>query len=104
MAKLKDLATIIRSKNAGAFQLTMDIIFGDKETYQKVKKTGVISRKLFATLYKIPENEVEFIEYDQAYAFKGTIPRWVGSGDLTDSDIYGAQQHAPLLDVEVSIE
>ena len=104
MAKLKDLATIIRSKNAGAFQLTMDIIFGDKETYEKVKQTGVISRKLFATLYKVPEDVVEFIEYDQAYAFKGTIPRWVGSGDLTDSDIYGAQQHAPLLDVEVSIE
>ena len=104
MAKLKDLATIIRSKNAGAFQLTMDIIFGDKETYQKVKKTGVINRKLFSTLYKVPENEVEFIEYDQAYAFKGTIPRWAGSGDLNDSDTYGAQQHAPLLDVEILIE
>jgi len=104
MAKLKDLATIIRSKNAGAFQLTMDIIFGDKEMYQKVKKTGVINRKLFSTLYKVPEKEVEFIEYDQAYAFKGTIPRWAGSGDLSDSDIYGAQQHAPLLDVEILIE
>ena len=46
MAKLKDLATIIRSKNAGAFQLTLDIIFGDQETYQKVKKTGIINKKL----------------------------------------------------------
>lgn len=103
MAKLKDLATIIRSKNAGAFQLTMDIIFSDKEIYQQVKRTGVINRRLFAALYKVPEHEVEFVEYDQAYAFKGTIPRWVGSGDLNDSDIYGAQQHAPLMDVEIPL-
>ena len=104
MAKLKDLATIIRSKNAGAFQLTLDIIFDDQETYQKVKNTGIINKKLFSKLYQVPESEVEFVEYDQAYAFKGTIPRWHGSGDIGDSDIYGAQQHAPLLDVDISEE
>ena len=101
MAKLKHLAQIIRSKNAGAFQLTLDIIFEDQETYERVKKTGVINKKLFADLYKVPEDQVEFIEYDHAYAFKGTIPRWHGSGDIADSDTYGAQQHAPLLDVEI---
>ena len=101
MAKLKHLAQIIRSKNAGAFQLTLDIIFEDRETYERVKQTGVINRRLFADLYRVPEDQVEFIEYDHAYAFKGTIPRWHGSGDIADSDTYGAQQHAPLLDVEI---
>lgn len=101
MAKLKDLAQIIRSKNAGAFELTFDIIFEDQEMYRKVKKTGVINRKLFADLYQVPEDQVEFTEYEHAYAFKGTIPRWHGSGDIANTDIYGAQQHAPLLDVEI---
>lgn len=101
MAKLKYLAKIIRSKNAGAFQLTLDIIFDDQETYRRVKETGVINRKLFADLYQVPEAQVEFTEYEHAYAFKGTIPRWHGSGDVADTDIYGAQQHAPLLDVEI---
>ena len=101
MAKLKDLAQIIRSKNAGAYQLTLDIIFEDQETYERVKRTCIINRKLFANLYGVPEDQVEFTEYDHGYAFKGTIPRWHGSGDIADSDIYGAQQHAPLLDVEI---
>jgi len=101
MTKLKDLAQIIRSKNAGAYQLTMDIVFEDQQTYERVKKTGIINRKLFADLYRVPEDQVEFTEYDQAYAFKGTIRRWHVSGDIADSDVYGAQQHAPLLDVEI---
>ena len=101
MAKLRDLAKIIRSKNAGAFQLTLDILFEDQETYERVKKTGIINAKLFSELYQCPENQVEFTAYDQAYAFKGTIPRVHGSGDIRDSDIYGAQQHAPLLDVVI---
>jgi hypothetical protein len=101
MAKLKDLAQIIRSKNAGAYQLTLDIIFEDHNTYERVKRTGIINRKLFAELYRVPEDQVEFTEYDHSFAFKGTIPRWHGSGDIGDSDIYGAQQHAPLLDVEI---
>ncbi len=101
MAKLRDMAKIIRSKNAGAYQLTFDVIFEDRETYEKVKKTGVINRKLFAELYRVPEDQVDFTEYDQAHAFKGTIPRWQPSGDIRDTDIYGAQQHAPLLDVDI---
>jgi hypothetical protein len=104
VTKLKDLAQIIRSKNAGAFQLTFDIIFDDPEVYRMVKATGVINKELFSELYKVPADQVQFIEYDQAYAFKGTIPRWHGSGDTADSDTYGAQQHAPLLDVEIPVE
>jgi len=43
-----DLASVIRSKNAGPFELTFDIIFKDKETYEKVKKTKVITKELIA--------------------------------------------------------
>ncbi len=103
MAKLKDLAEIIRSKNAGAFQITFDIIFKDHETYEKVKKSKIIDKNLFAFLYRVSAEQVEFVEYDQAFAFKGTIPRWCGSGDVDDTDVYGAQQHAPLLDVEIPL-
>ena len=103
MAKLKDLASVLRSKNAGAFQITFDIMFADKATYEKVKQTGVINSDLFARLYKVPVEKVQFTEYDAAYAFKGTIPRRISSGDVGDTDVYGAQQHAPLLDVEVPV-
>ena len=54
-----------------------------------------------ADLYGVSNNEVSIIPYDVAYAIKVTIPRLARSGDPEDSDIYGAQQHAPLLDIEI---
>ncbi|MBO0739264.1 MAG: DUF4387 family protein, partial [Alphaproteobacteria bacterium] len=47
--------------------------------------------------------DVMFTVYDAAYAFKATLPRLVAAGDVGDTDVYGAQQHAPLLDVDVPI-
>ena len=103
MAKLRDLAGVIRSKNAGAFLLTFDIMFRERELYEKVKKTGVLNRDLIARLYKTPVEQVEFTEYDAAYSFKATIPRPVASGDFGDMDVMGCQQHAPLLDIEIPV-
>ena len=104
MVKLRDIASVIRSKNAGAFEITFDIMFRDHNTYERVKQTGVINSQLFARLYRVPENQCDFLTFDGAYAFKCTIPRPIPAGDIGDSDVYGAQQHAPLLEVEVPLE
>ena len=104
MVKLRDIASVIRSKNAGAFEITFDIMFRDRDVYDRVKQTGAINRQLFARLYHVPEEQCEFLTFDGAYAFKCTIPRPIPAGDIGDSDVYGAQQHAPLLDVDVPLE
>ena len=39
--------------------------------------------------------------FDPALSFKATIARSISSGTAGDSDVFGAQQHAPLLDVEI---
>ena len=36
MTRLRDLAKLIRTKNAGPFQLTLDIMFPDSRTYEHV--------------------------------------------------------------------
>ncbi|MBI5118974.1 DUF4387 domain-containing protein [Candidatus Poribacteria bacterium] len=100
--KLTELARVIRSKNAGPFELTFDIIFKDAEIYERVKRSGVFSRELFAELYRIPVDKVLlFCYFDQAYAIKATIARRTSSGTVGDSDVFGAQQHAPLLEVDI---
>jgi len=103
MAKLKDIVLVLKSKNAGPFELTIDAVFADREMYDKVAKTGVLSPALFAKLYNVPEESVLFTAYAPGLAFKATIPRLVSAGDVGDTDVYGAQQHAPLLDVEVPV-
>ena len=104
MAKLRDIASVIRSKNAGPFEITFDLMFSDRNTYERVKQTEVINKRLFARLYNVPEDQCDFLTLDGAYAFKCTIPRPIPAGDIGDSDVYGAQQHAPLLNVEVPLE
>ncbi len=101
MTKLIELADVLRSKNAGALLVTLDIIFENEETYQHVRDSGVITPALIAERYGVSHNEVTIIPYDVAYAIKITLPRMFPSGHFGDSDIYGAQQHAPLIDIEI---
>jgi Domain of unknown function (DUF4387) len=101
MATLGELAQLIRSKNAGAFTLTFDIMFRDEETYRRVLDSKILSRASFARLYRLPESEVMFFQHDAARAIKISIPRPYVQGDLDDGDMYGGQQHAPLVDMEV---
>lgn len=101
MPTLGELAKLIRSKNAGAFVLTFDIMFQDDATYQRVRASKVLTKQSFAKLYKLSEEEVMFFEYDAAHAIKISIPRPYTQGDLYDGDMYGGQQHAPLVDLVV---
>lgn len=103
MTKLSKLAKLIRSKNAKPFLLTIDIIFDDPKIYQKVKKSGIISKELFAKMYNVPVSNVLYVEYDEGLSFKATIPRPVVQGDPGDSDLYGCQQIGELPDLEVPI-
>jgi hypothetical protein len=103
MPQLKSIATICKSKNAGPFELTIDVVFEDAGTFRRVKETGVLGAALFARLYNVPEEYVLFTPYDAAFAFKATLPRLVPAGEFGDTDVYGCQQHAPLLDLEIPI-
>lgn len=100
--KLSDLAKTIRSKNAGTDKITFDVIFREAQTYDLVKRSGVLSRDTVAGVLNIdPARITDFVEYDPAYAIKFTILRSKPSGSAGDGDIFGAQQYAPFLDLEV---
>jgi hypothetical protein len=102
--KLVDLAKTIRSKNAGTDKITFDIIFREKENYELVKKSGVLTRRSVAKLFNIPDERIsDFLEFDPAYAIKFTIRRREPSGSPGESDIFGCQQYPPLLDIEVPL-
>jgi hypothetical protein len=101
MATLGALARLIRSKNAGPFELTFDIMFAKQEIYQHVKDSGALTREVVAARYGLPADEVKFFICDNALAFKASIPRPNFQGDLFDSDNHDGQQYAPLMDIEI---
>jgi hypothetical protein len=93
-----DVAQFVTSKNAGPFLLTLDIVFADEATYRTFKSVKPLDRHVIAGLYGIPETDVlKIIEFDPAYAIKVTLRRPLSSGGLGETDVYGAQQHVPLM-------
>jgi hypothetical protein len=103
MARIRDIARVCKSKNAGPFELTIDVVFDNAEVFRRVKATDVLGPALFARLYNVPAEHVLFTPYDAAFAFKATLPRLVPAGEFGDTDVYGCQQAAPLLDVDIPI-
>jgi hypothetical protein len=88
---LGDVASIIRSKNAGPYELTFDVMFDDDETYAKVKNCGILTQATVAQLYHIDEEDVfASMFWDSARAFKATIKRASVSGSFGETDTHGS--------------
>jgi len=102
VARLAELANEISSKNAGNFFLTFDVVFDDPEAYRRVKQAKVLTPERVASIFRMPlEDVLHVVEFDQGHAFKIAVRRARPSGSIGETDVFGAQQYAPLLDVEV---
>ena len=101
MPTLGELAKLIRSKNAGPFNLTFDIMFEDEETYRRVLDSGVLTKESFSKMYDVPIDDIIFVQHDKARAIKISIPRPIVQCALEDSDTYGGQQYGPLVDIMI---
>jgi len=102
--KLTELADIIRSKNSGPYELTLDVMFKTREDFERVWKSGAINEGTICELYRVtPDKIVSIVAFPPAKAIKATIVRPLCSGDPGETDVYGAQQHAPLLGLEINL-
>ena len=101
---ITDRAAVIRSKNAGPYVLTLDIMFKNEADYVFIKERQFFTKELIARIYGISANKIITIVYfDPAWAIKISLVRPVVSGAVGDTDVYGAQQHAPLLGIEIPV-
>ncbi|KRT34460.1 MAG: DUF4387 domain-containing protein [Acetomicrobium sp.] len=100
-----DLARTVRSKNAGSFMITLEIIFDDRQVYEKVKKSGAITREAIAKAYNVePEKILDFMFFDPGMGIKANYQRPIPSGGPAETDVYGCQQYAPLFSLEIPWE
>ena len=100
---LRDYASIIRSKNAGPYRLTFDILFRDEAGFRAVCRSNAVTKESIARLYGVPLDQVSSLfVIPTGRAIKVTLRRPIGQGEFGDSDIYGC--HAPLLDLRIPAE
>jgi hypothetical protein len=99
--KIADIAQVIRSKNAGPRRLTLDLMFANDADYQRVAQSPSLNRENIGARYGLAARDVTVIPYPAGRAIKIVLARPIMAGDPGDRDVYGAQQHAPMLELEV---
>jgi Domain of unknown function (DUF4387)/Acyclic terpene utilisation family protein AtuA len=95
--RLRDMAVVIRSKNAGINRLTFDIIFNSGESYEAALCSNVFSKCNVAKLLDLPPARVVGTFFvDTCNAIKISIDRPNISGSMDERDVFGAQQQAAI--------
>ena len=101
---LSHFAKTIRSKNAAPFRLTLDVIFAGKDSFDHVLSTGLLNPQTVAAAYNVDVKTMSsWHVFHEGYAFKFTFLRPIVQGALGESDIYGAQQHVPLMNIQIPV-
>ena len=101
---LGDVASVIRSKNAGPYELTFDVMFPSASIMEAVEATKILDKVNLAQLYGVDEKDVIACMYwKPASAFKFTIPRPRVSGMFGEDDVHGATQHVPLMQLKIPV-
>jgi hypothetical protein len=100
MITVGEMSSICRSKNAGPYILTIDFLFDKEETYMKLKNSSTLNVEVIGELYKVAPEKVSINYFDVVKAVKISIARKYSCGSRHDSDVFGAQQHTPLMNLE----
>ncbi|KXH68918.1 hypothetical protein CSAL01_04067 [Colletotrichum salicis] len=99
---LSDISRVLRSKNAGPYEITIDVIFESESIFNAARESGLLSPPHVADALGISEDEIVWTGFfEPALAFKVTIPRFRGgkkasAGSFMENDIHGSQQHLGL--------
>lgn len=94
---LAEIARVVRSKNAGPLTLTLDILVDDEARFRRLVASPALRPAAVAALYGVDPGDVRVIPVPGALALKIVLPRRIVAGSPGDRDVYGAQQHRPLL-------
>jgi len=101
MTALYDIATVVRSKNAGPFTLTIDLLFASRTDYDRALAAPGLSPDGIGKLYGVRSDDIAICPFSRVLAIKVTMPRPHPAGTALDTDVYGCQQHVPLARIEV---
>lgn len=100
MAKLGELVTGIRSKNAGPYWITIDIFCGSANAFNKIR--AEISTDRLAALFHQRASVIKRFDIATLNVVKFSLPRTVVQGSRTDRDMHGAQWAQLLAELEIN--
>lgn len=100
MARLGQVVSKVRSKNAGPFWLTIDIFCGDRQAFSRV--CIGISTERVAAVFKTDPAVIKRFEIESLNVVKFSLPRPEVQGSVTDRDMHGASWAALLAELDLN--
>jgi hypothetical protein len=103
MTAIRECTTTFRTRNAGAFIVSADIVFRSEALYVAWRDSGIITAELVGERMRVDPATVQIIDYPAAFALKITVPRRTVAGGPDDTDLDSAAQFVPLLDLDLDV-
>jgi hypothetical protein len=96
---VRDVAELVRSKNAGPFWQTLDVFLPDDDSYRLVAESSNLSEDVIARLYRVAVEDVKIFRLPSIRVVKISFPRPTTQGGVEDRDMHAGQQHVPLAEL-----
>jgi hypothetical protein len=101
MSDIRSECSTFRTRNAGAFLVSADMVFKTEEAYLRWRDSGAVNAAAVAALLHVDPATVQVIDYPAANAIKVTMPRRTVAGGPDDTDLDSAAQFVPLLSLRL---
>ena len=101
MPKVSEVCSYIRSKNAGPFWITLDLLFRDRDLFDRHAHAPQLQADAIGALYGIDAALVKHFLIPDLLVLKISYPRRQPQGGALERDMHGGQQYVRLLDVEL---
>src|SRR5258706_15973514 len=101
MPSLKDVASYVRSKNAGPFWVTIDIFCDGPQGFERLARAPARAARAIAELYAVSAADVKIFPDANINVIKISFPRPVVAGGFRDRDAHAGQYFVPLLSAPV---
>jgi len=99
LARLNNLVSKIRSKNAGPFWLTIDIFCGNQKAFEVVQHG--VTNEVIARIFDQPAVLIKRFELVDLHVIKFSLPRPQIQGSKRDRDMHGASWAALVGRIEI---
>jgi hypothetical protein len=101
MPTVNEVCRHVRSKVAGPFWVTIDLMFDSKENYDRFVDSPSLQPQAIAEIYHIDPATISRYPVPQLNVLKISYPRRSPQGSIEERDLHSGQQYCYLLDQEL---
>lgn len=101
MPKVREVCRHVRSKVAGPFWVTMDLMFDSQENYERYSQSQTLSAESIGEIYGIDPASVKHYPVPTLQVLKISYPRRSSQGGVEERDLHSGQQYTYILDLEL---